>query len=186
MTFDERIDECCGAAALYSLGALPPEEKSRFEQRLRSGCPLCTAELAEYAVVADQLAFSAPFKSAPPSLRQRVLDRVSSVKQSAEAKPKSEMTLVRAGESPWTPLPSPGVEIRPLLGEKTLLVRMQPGSVYPPHDHPHAEQCYMLEGTIEDADGAKASAGDYICMPRGSKHKTLRTETGALFLIAYT
>jgi anti-sigma factor ChrR (cupin superfamily) len=96
------------------------------------------------------------------------------------------MTIVRGGDSPWVQLPVPGVEIRPLLGRKTLLVRMQPGSVFPAHEHRQVEQCYVLEGSVTDSDGVTAHADDFVCMPAGITHQPIHTDTGCLFLITYT
>ena len=98
----------------------------------------------------------------------------------------AERTLVRKDDSGWLPMPIRGVRVRPLLGEKTLLVRMEPDTVYPEHEHAQAEQCYVLEGSITDSDGITAYAGDFVCMAAGSKHRPIHTETGCLFLIAYT
>ena len=183
MTTQDHIEDCRTAAALYSLGALPPEEKASFEQRLKSGCPLCTTEYTEYACVVDEIALSTPAQNPNPSVRQRLLDRIGASKAQSS---KDEMKLVRASETPWRPLPVSGIEVRPLLGQKTLLVRMQPGAVYPSHEHRYAEQCYVLEGSVIDSAGVMAFAGDFICMPAGSKHGEIRTETGCVFLLAYT
>jgi anti-sigma factor ChrR (cupin superfamily) len=187
MTTQDHVEGCRMAAALYSLGALPPEEKASFEQRLKSGCPLCTAEYAEYACVADEIAQSVPVQNPTPSVRQRLLDRVGAAAPNPPSNSsKNEMKLVRASDTPWRSLPFSGIEVRPLLGQKTLLVRMQPGSVYPSHEHRYAEQCYVLEGSVIDSAGVTASAGDFICMPAGSTHQEIRTETGCVFLLAYT
>lgn len=186
MTVKDQVEDCRTAAALYSLGALTPGEQADFEQRLQSGCPLCTAEYAEYACVADGIAESVPVQNPSPSVRQRLFDRIAvAIPQKPKAS-KDEMKLVRAGDTPWRSLPFSGVEVRPLLGQKTLLVRMQPGSVYPSHEHRYTEQCYVLEGSVIDSTGVTASAGDYICMAAGSTHQEIRTETGCVFLLAYT
>jgi hypothetical protein len=58
MTILDQVEDCRTAAALYSLGCLPSEERADFEQRLTSGCPLCTAEYSVYANLADELAQS--------------------------------------------------------------------------------------------------------------------------------
>ena len=63
----------------------------------------------------------------------------------------------------------PGVEIRPLAGNKTFMLRMKPGAVFPKHDHPSTEQCYVLEGSITDSDGVTANAGDFVIMSGGIK-----------------
>jgi anti-sigma factor ChrR (cupin superfamily) len=99
---------------------------------------------------------------------------------------KNELKLVRASDSPWVALGAPGVEVRPLLGRKTLLVRMQPGAAFPEHEHRQVEQCYVLEGSVTDSDGITAYAGDFVCMPADITHTLIHTDTGCVFLIAYT
>ncbi|MFL6417016.1 MAG: cupin domain-containing protein [Bryobacteraceae bacterium] len=184
MTMQDPMDECRTAAALYSLGALPDREKLQFEQRLSGGCPFCTGQFNEYAALADDIALTVPLEQPDASLRQRLMDRI----KPAPPVPKSHegMKLVRSGDTPWRSLPSPGVEVRPLLGTKTLLVRMQPGAVYPSHEHRLAEQCFVLEGSVVDSSGTTAYAGDFVCMPAGSTHADIHTDTGCTFLIAYT
>jgi gentisate 1,2-dioxygenase len=184
MTMQDPIEECRTAAALYSAGALPEREKTQFEQRLSGGCPFCTAQLQDYASVADEIALSIPLEEPDPGIRERLIERI---QVSAPAQESHEgMKLVRSGDTPWRSLPSPGVQVRPLLGAKTLLVRMQSGAVYPSHEHRLAEQCFVLEGSLVDSSGTTAFAGDFVCMPAGSTHGEIHTETGCTFLIAYT
>jgi len=193
--------ECSAAAALYSLGALGEAESKRFEQRLASGCPLCIAEFESYSRVVAYLALAVTQSEPPPSVRQRLLDRIAaaagrspsvspplsaSQTPSNGTKAHGEATVIRGSDSPWIPLPIPGIEIRPLLGRKTLLVRMQPGSIYPEHEHHQLEQCYVLEGSLTDSDGVIVYAGDFVCMPSGITHRPIHTDTGCTFLIAYT
>jgi anti-sigma factor ChrR (cupin superfamily) len=221
MTTPERlheIEDCCSSAALYALGALPPEEERQFRQRIQSGCPLCTAESAASAEVANLIGMSLPPVQPPASVRERLLDRIRAkpegaqrariprretetelanssggalhpvpvLRDSSEAGPVSpHMTLVRENDSTWIPSPFPGVELRPLLGRNTLLVRMHPGSTYPSHEHRLAEQCYVLEGSVTDSDGVTVYAGDFVCMHAGSTHESIHTDTGCLFLITY-
>lgn len=185
MTSDEYYDECRATAALYAVGALAHEEATQFEERLRSECPLCRAEYDQYAEVADCLAISVPVHDPAPSLRDKLLERVRRAGGETAAGV-SQMTLARAFDARWVPSPVPDVEIRPLLGQRTLLVRMQPGTVYPAHEHPQAEQCYVLEGSITDSEGLTVWAGDYICMPAGSTHSAIHSDNGCLLLIAYT
>jgi anti-sigma factor ChrR (cupin superfamily) len=184
MTRGRDVEECRIAAALYAIGALSPLESAHFEERLRSGCPLCMAEFAAYAAVADELAMVIPAQSPAPSLRRRLFDRI-------QAAPKvlpsgQDMTLVRSGDTSWVSLPVPGIEVRPLLGQNTVLVRMQPGAIYPSHVHRQTEQCYVLEGSVTDRAGVTAFAGDFVYMRAGSTHEPIHTETGCLFLLAYT
>ena len=59
----------------------------------------------------------------------------------------------------WRPGPSLGISVQPLYAEdghpeKMFLVRFDPGTTYPEHDHPAGEEVFVLEGGIEDEHGA--------------------------------
>jgi hypothetical protein len=49
----------------------------------------------------------------------------------------------------------------------TILFRMAPGGVVPLHEHTALEQTYMLEGSLEDAEGS-CGAGDFVWRPGGN------------------
>jgi anti-sigma factor ChrR (cupin superfamily) len=164
------------------LGALTAGEAQRFEQRLTSGCPLCTAWFAEFSEVTELLALSVDPISPPAATRERLIAMV----RTTHPPPPPEMTLVRHDDSPWIRTRLKGVATRPLLGDRTILVRMDPGTVYPAHQHPHDEQCYVLEGSITDSRGITVRAGDFVCMAAGSTHSRIHSDTGCLLLIAWT
>jgi hypothetical protein len=168
-------------AALYALGALGPDEAGRFEKRLAAGCPLCGTAYEECKRTADALPLGAPDVAPRRELRQRLMDRIG-----APPKPKKPTigTIVRPADTAWT-IVTPGVEMRPLLEKKTMLIRMAPGSSLPEHDHEFGEQCLVLEGSLR-AGAAEAHAGDFTFMPPGSRHGQLFSETGCLLLITYT
>ncbi len=170
-------EEVRDEAALFALGALSSEEAKRFADRLAAGCPFCRSEVAECEQTLAAVALSAPLAEPAPDLRARLLDQAP-IRQ-------SEAVIVRAGETAWAPSPVPGVSVRSLYGEQTVLVRMAPKTWYPGHDHPKAEQCLVLEGSIS-SEGVTTSAGDYVYMPPGSTHQPLYTEEGCVLLIAYT
>ncbi|MFZ5539213.1 MAG: cupin domain-containing protein [Pseudomonadota bacterium] len=65
----------------------------------------------------------------------------------------------------------------------TWLVRMAPGAALPAHRHDDGdEECLVLEGTVAVND-ITYGPGDYALALRGSEHRSLRTDTGALFLL---
>ncbi len=75
---------------------------------------------------------------------------------------------------PWTPSKFPGVEVKvlyddPKTGMLTVLSRMKPGSFIPLHTHTDVEQTYILEGSLEDEQGA-ATAGNFVWRPGGNTH----------------
>ncbi len=182
-SMDDELEDCAVEVALFALGALPEENARAVEQRLRSGCPFCLAKAEHYALVAEQLALSVSPVQPPPELRSKLLNRIKSGETSAALL--EHRKVVRVDESAWVKMPIPGVEVRPLIGQKTFLVRMQPGAVYPKHDHPHAEQCLVLDGSITDSDGLTLHAGDFIVMSRGTSHDPIRSTTGCTLFIAY-
>lgn len=86
---------------------------------------------------------------------------------------------------PWTPTRFDGVEMKVLMEDKetglmTALFRWAPGAVLPFHEHVEIEQTFMLEGTLEDAQGS-IKAGEYVWRPAGSRH-VATAPNGALML----
>ena len=75
---------------------------------------------------------------------------------------------------PWTPTRFKGVEMKLLMEDKetglsTALVRFAPGATLPDHEHVELEQTFVLEGSLEDHEGA-ATVGNYVWRPAGSRH----------------
>jgi ChrR Cupin-like domain len=172
-------------AALYALGALGPDETGKFERRLAAGCSLCRSTYAECRATVEALPLAAPDIAPRPELRSRLMERIGAGAVPAKGKKRPTIgTIVRPEDTAWES-PMPGVEMRPLLGKQTMLIRMAPGSYLPEHDHTHGEQCLVLEGSIRSGN-AEARAGDFTFMPAGSRHGQLYSETGCLLLITYT
>jgi len=183
MQFAEQCEDCAEDAALYALGALPAEKTGAVELRLQSGCPFCAAQVKHFAAVAEHLTLSVKRVEPRPEVRQRLLLRLGEQEKTPDLS--EHRKVVRGHDSPWLQMPIPGVEVRRLLGEKTFLVRLQPGAVFPKHEHPQAEQCYVLTGSITDSDGLTLHAGDFVVMSRGVTHEPIRSESGCTLFIAY-
>ena len=86
---------------------------------------------------------------------------------------------------PWTPSRHKGVDMKVLMEDKatglmTALVRFAPGAKLPDHEHTAIEQSYVLEGSLEDAEG-KCTAGNFVWRPAGSRHDA-HAPKGALVL----
>jgi anti-sigma factor ChrR (cupin superfamily) len=86
---------------------------------------------------------------------------------------------------PWKPTPSDGIDMKILLEDKdtgllTALFRWQPGSHLALHEHVEIEQTYVLEGSIEDAEGT-VTAGHFVWRPPGNRHEAWSPD-GALVL----
>lgn len=188
-------------AALYTLGALAPDEKTAFEEHLRSGCPACESDLRSFENVAGQLGFAATPIRPPGALWERVLDRVatSSASQPEAARGdtlaraaavllnRGGLLISRSTEMRWEKAELPGIFVKTLFVDRarkysTALVRMEPGTTYPSHRHTDVEELYMLEGDLW-VEGQKMGPGDYCRGEPDSIHGEVRTDVGALFLV---
>lgn len=65
-------------------------------------------------------------------------------------------------------------------GLATLLMKWEPGSSLPLHEHVRIEQTYVLEGSLKDEEG-EATAGNFVWRPPGSQH-VATSPNGAVIL----
>jgi len=90
----------------------------------------------------------------------------------------------------WRPTEERGFWTKPLFedrarGEKTLLMKVDPGAFSPMHAHPgELEQIYVLEGSFYDQD-ATMRPGDYCCRAPDAPHEA-GSKDGAIVLLVYT
>jgi len=193
-------EESRETAALYALGALPPEEARAFEAHLAEGCPSCALDADDFREALLDVVRSTAAESQPAGLRAKLLSRIAAGpaaqppaeatqvwKRWKEAGPADKLHIVRAGEGAFEPTAAQGVSVKPLSVDPerryvTMLVRMEPGTSYPRHLHAGAEECYVLQGDIKVGD-AVLRAGDYQRAEGGSEHGVQSTEGGCLLLI---
>lgn len=88
----------------------------------------------------------------------------------------------------WAPSPSGSVWRKrvhlvgsPESGQVTSVVRYQPQSEFPAHDHPDGEEILVLEGVFSDEHG-DWSAGTYLLNPEGFRHAPYSTAGCLLFV----
>jgi quercetin dioxygenase-like cupin family protein len=67
----------------------------------------------------------------------------------------------------------------PAVGRRAVLMRMQPGAVYPPHSHEIDEECFVIEGDLHFGD-IEFRAGDFLVALKGTVHPASRTVNGCL------
>jgi quercetin dioxygenase-like cupin family protein len=118
-----------------------------------------------------------PDARAAGALRSRILSRLEATRGGCTR-------TVYADQGEWRPL-LPKVQIKVLhrQGDSlSYLVRMEPGAVVPPHEHPADEECLVLEGEIEFGD-IVAHAGDYHMAPKGVLHGQTRSSKGGLMFV---
>ena len=127
------------------------------------------------AVMIEAASQGAPEPSG--DLRTRLMARVEA----------SKVYSVRASDGPWLASAIPGITVKVLSLDRernmaTLLIRAEPGAVYPSHHHSTGEDCYVVSGSILVA-GQRLFAGDFHYADAGSDHGELSTETGAEVLL---
>ncbi len=115
------------------------------------------------------------------ALRERVLQHTGQAQSGAQP----ELLTIRAHEG-WKTI-APGVEMKDLYIDdasrtRSFLVRMQPGSNLPGHEHAGDEECMVLDGEVS-LGGIVVRAGDYHMAPKGVPHGTVTTNIGALLYV---
>lgn len=88
----------------------------------------------------------------------------------------------------WAPSPSGSVWRKrvhlvgpPESGQVTSVVRYEPGSKFPPHDHPDGEEIYVIEGVFSDEHG-DWPAGTFLLNPEGFRHAPFSASGCLLFV----
>ncbi len=168
----EHVDQ----VSLYVLGALPAEEVPAAETQI-ADCAECRKEMAAMRpVVAAFVSWPAELLSLPPSAWERLSRRVA-----AEAGQPVLPPAEPPAEPEWEE-PAPGITCQILAtdaenGRTTMLVRLAPGAVYPPHRHAGVEELHMLEGEL--IVGEKTlRAGDYLRSEPGTSDHHVWSPTG--------
>ena len=101
--------------------------------------------------------------------------------------PERAAHYVDAPNLPWEATKFPGIKIKVLYtdgdGITTALFKLDPGAVVPLHEHTALEQTYMLEGSLEDTEGA-CGPGDFVWRPGGNIH-VAHAPKGATFISVF-
>lgn len=161
----------------YALGTMDARERAAVET-LAHGRPELKAELAVWEA---RLAPLATQDEVRPS------DGLwAKIEAGLDTLPQQGAALQRATERRWADF-LPGIKIQVLRdneedGTQTFLLKFAPGAYLPPHDHPHTEECYVLEGEMV-VDSAVFGAGDYLAYPAGLAHHAVTSPAGATVLL---
>lgn len=161
-----------------SLDALDRDERARLEVLLHALAPHQRVEVSRLYDAATAAATSmVPPLEPPPHVRARLLSRQCTHTQ----------YTVRGTDPSWTEIGVPGIRVRVLAvnqerGLVTLLVRAEPGAVYPAHTHHGPEDCYVIRGSVE-MGGRVLHAGDFHHADEDSEHGEITTTEGAEVLM---
>ena len=170
-------------AALFAAGALPREQSDAiFESLLRGEKDTLAAIVPWLPVVAALADLETPI-AVPPELRSKILGQIQQQKQ-------PESILYRLSEAAWEETPIKGVSKRLLFGDKwggrtTMLIRMEPGSVFPAHVHQGVEELFMILGDLT-LEQTTLRPGDYQRFAAGTHHGEQRSASGCIAVIITT
>lgn len=99
----------------------------------------------------------------------------------------TQRVVVETARQDWIASPSRSVWRKPLereqaeTGHTTSIVRFEPNSYFPQHEHPLGEEIFVIEGIFSDEHG-DYGPGTYIRNPPGSRHSPFSREGCALFV----
>lgn len=163
--------------SLYVLRALPSSEIRLLEAHLTS-CHECQRELESLRPAVDALA-SSPAEILRPSnsMWGRLAERLG-VEAGGEPTP-PEVTAWQEPE--WEDV-APGISCKLLATDAerdrvSMLVRLAPGTAYPPHRHAGVEELFLLDGELWIED-RKLHPGDYNRGEPGTADQRIWSETG--------
>jgi anti-sigma factor ChrR (cupin superfamily) len=112
-----------------------------------------------------------------PSLRERLAQRIAAETGGEPVLPEPERWV----EPEWNEV-APGIACKLLATDAernrvSMLVRLAPGTDYPPHTHAGIEELHLLQGELW-IDDRKLHAGDYNRAEPGTADKRVWSETG--------
>jgi anti-sigma factor ChrR (cupin superfamily) len=173
------IERPCGQVELvsaYALRALPAHEVPGVEAHI-AACPDCREELATLRPIVDSfVTWPTDVLRPMPSLWDRLVQRIADEGSGAPA-PASP----QSSEPQWEEV-APGISCK-LLSTDTqrdrvsMLVRLAPGTEYPPHSHAGVEELHLLHGEL-CIDGRTLYPGDYNRAEPGTADNRVWSETG--------
>lgn len=104
----------------------------------------------------------------------------------ATADQTGELELVLASTAEWTAM-AEGAEVRVLHFDRrarrvTMLARLAPGTIYPPHFHREGEECVVVEGDLIVGEHV-LGPGDYQFAPADTWHGAQTTSGGCVCVI---
>ncbi|MGH8639729.1 MAG: cupin domain-containing protein [Burkholderiales bacterium] len=163
--------------SLYLLQALPSSEVPGAEAHI-AHCADCQSELQALSPVVDTLvSWPTDVLRPPKSLWGRLAQRVA-----GEAGREAAMPAPRRWVEPEWQEVAPGISCKLFATDSekhriSMLVRLAPGTDYPPHTHAGIEQLHLLHGELWIND-RKLYPGDYNRAEPGTADKRVRSETG--------
>jgi anti-sigma factor ChrR (cupin superfamily) len=179
-TFDNRCEQREVTCA-YAVHALPVSEIAAAQAHI-AACPDCQRELDRLRPVVDEfVSWPTDVLRPPSSLQARLADRIAAGSGTPPVLPPRQTS-----EPGWETV-APGIECKLLATDTqrnrvSMLVRLAPGTSYPPHTHTGTEELHLIDGELW-IDERKLLAGDYYYARPGSSDERVWSETGCTCLL---
>jgi anti-sigma factor ChrR (cupin superfamily) len=167
---------------LYALQALPSSEVALVGAHI-AGCAECRQDMETLRPIIDSFV-SWPTDVLRPSapLWERLAQRIAAETGGEPVLPAPP----RWAEPEWKE-PAPGISCQLLATDTeknrvSMLVRLAPGTEYPPHRHAGVEELHLLHGELMIGD-RKLYPGDYNRAEAGTVDHRVWSETGCLCVL---
>ena len=163
---------------MYALQALPATEVALVGDRIAT-CAECRQEMETLRPIVESLpAWPVDVLRASPSLWERLTARIAAEKGE---QPLLSRPPQRWAEPEWKEV-TPGISVKLLATDThenrvSMLVRLAPGTEYPPHRHAGLEELHLLHGELM-IDDRKLYPGDYNRADADSVDRRVWSETG--------
>ena len=169
-------------AHLYALQALSANEIPAFELHL-STCSDCRREVETLQPIIDSFA-SWPTDVLRPSssLWTRLSQRIAEESGAKPLLPPAELTPDPEWEEVSAGISCKMLSLDAVRNRVTMLVRLAPGTDYPPHRHADIEELHLLNGELR-VDDKLLYPGDFIRAQAGSVDHRVWSETGCTCLL---
>ena len=167
----------------YTAGHLAAPEVSRVEEHLRQ-CAECREEADELDRLGESLSLPAPNileklqgKLSGAGRFEHFVKRVADFFDISEEQARHELGRFDDA-STWEQQLAPGIWVAPVNagpravgdGAFTVLLKIEPGAVFPHHTHTAEEQTLLLEGGYLDVSGTEFWRGELDVRQAGSSH----------------
>jgi len=162
---------------LYALQALPPDEARAVDTQV-AACADCRLEMESLRpLVSSFVSWPTDVLRPSASLWDRLARRVAD-----EAGTQPLLPAPQQSPEPEWFAAAPGISCKLLATDTdkkrvSMLVRLAPGTDYPPHRHAGVEELHLLDGELM-VDAKKLYPGDYLRSEAESVDRRVWSETG--------
>ncbi len=184
-------------AILNSICALNVEERKEFEVLIEQADESTRSEIASWDATAAMLgAISGHIVAPPARVKEKLMRRIQ--ERHATERALDGPASPRVNHAPgiysmypdkmkWDKHAVDGVYIKVLTeserrGYVTMLMKVEPGVVFPEHHHSGEEECYVLSGSII-LNGKTIGPGVFHHGDEESEHATVTSDEGALLFL---